>query len=303
MGVLRYHKGVVGVFYVAHVHRRIPVDERVDILRAEQEGCDHLAGVELLAASVDDSVLYQLQQAVGEHLRVQPEVPVARKLGRQGVRERTYAHLYAVAVLHERGAVLSDQHLGGRWFGEIGRHERGVVAHQVVELVEVQQVAVCERHIGVDDSDYKLRGFHGRYRAVHRGSEADIPVLVGKGDVDQRGPELDAAVAVELLALSEMHGEIVGVAPVDILPDVRAHEEALLEEDSFVGGVAVGSRSFGMEMMEMQVGHIPCVGAAAECADQAMRHAGDAAEVDMAVRRNVAHGLVGGDMLRSFHRY
>ena len=101
------------------------------------------------------------------------------------------------------------------------------------------------------------------------------------------------AVAVELLALSEMHRQIVGVASVDVLPDVRADEETLLEEDPLVGRVAVGRGTFGVEVVEVQVGHVSGVRPAAEGPDQAVGNTGHAAEVDMAMRRNVAHGLVG----------
>ena len=63
--ILRDNPRVIGVFDILHQDVRIVVNELVHLLRSEEEGSHHLAGVDLLAASVDDALLYQAENAVG----------------------------------------------------------------------------------------------------------------------------------------------------------------------------------------------------------------------------------------------
>jgi hypothetical protein len=76
---------------------------------------------------------------------------------------------------------------------------------------------------------------------------------------------------------------------------------SLVEEDSLVTRLAVGSRAFGVEVMEMKVADIAGIGPAAQGADQAVRHARHAAQMDMTAGRDVAHGLICGNIFNCFH--
>ena len=105
----------------------------------------------------------------------------------------------------------------------------------------------------------------------------------------------------QLLALSEVDRQIVGVAGVDIRADIGSDEEALLEKDPLVARLAVGSGAFRMEMVELQSADIPRIRPAAQGLDEAVGHAGDAAQVDMAVGRDVADRLVGGNEGQGLH--
>ena len=278
------------------------VYERIHVLGPQKERCHHFAIVDCLVPAVDDSALDEPQKPVGEHLGMESEVLVSSKLGGEGVRKGSDAHLDAVSVLHKRGAVLSDQHLGGGGLGKAGGHQRGVVAHQIVELVQAYQVAVCKGHIGVYHSYNYIGALDGGYRAVNGGAEADHPVLIGQRDIHQGGSKLDETAAVELLALSKMHGKIVRVARIHILADIGTHEETLLEELAFVGGVAVGGRTLGMEVMEMQVCDVPGVGAAAESLNKTVGNACHAAQVDVAAGRDVAYRFIGRNEIKGLHK-
>jgi len=74
-----------------------------------------------------------------------------------------------------------------------------------------------------------------------------------------------------------VHRKVVCISGVDILAYVRADEEALFEEYAFVLRLAVRSRAFRVEMMEMQVGYISGVCPAAKGLDEAMGYTGYAA--------------------------
>ena len=62
MGVEGYHAGVVGVGDVPHLHRRVPMDEVVHFLRAQQEGGHRLSPVDGFAGVVDNAFLDKLQE-------------------------------------------------------------------------------------------------------------------------------------------------------------------------------------------------------------------------------------------------
>ena len=104
---------------------------------------------------------------------------------------------------------------------------------------------------------------------------------------------MDVAFAVEFLALSEMDRQIIGPAALYILSHVGPQEEALVEKDARIALLAVGSGTFGMEMMEMEVAHISGIRPAAEGLDEAMRNAGNAGKMYVAAAFDMAYGFVG----------
>ena len=98
-----------------------------------------------------------------------------------------------------------------------------------------------------------------------------------------------------------MQRNIIGVTRIHVGPDIRSHEETLLKKDSFVCRIGIRSRSFGMDMVEVQVLQLPGVSPPAEGGNQGMRHIGDAAQVDMVVRLHELDGLVGGHIVYRIH--
>ena len=224
------------------------------------------------------------------------------QLGGKGVRQGADAHLDAVSVLHEGRAVLADQHLRRRRLREVLGHQGRVILDQVVETADVDQVAVGVGNVRVDDGDTHLGRLDRRDRAVHGRAQGDIAVLVRTRDLDQRRTELDEALAVKFLAFAQVDRQVVGIAGIDVGPDIGTDEEALLEEDPLVPRLGVRGRSFRVEMMEVQVAYVPGVGTAAQGLDQDVRHAGDTAQMHMAMGRDVADGLIGGNEAEICHK-
>ena len=80
-----------------------------------------------------------------------------------------------------------------------------------------------------------------------------------------------------------MHGQVVRIAGIYVSPHVGAHKEALVEEYALVLRLAVWSRALSVEVVEVKVLDVSRVRPAAKRPDEAMRHAGYAAEVNMTV--------------------
>ena len=278
------------------------VNELVHLLRSEEEGSHHLAGVDLLAASVDDALLYQAENAVGEHLGMKTEILMVGKSDSKSIRKSSDAHLKAGSVRNQLGAILSYELLHLVRLGEILGHQWSIVINNVIDKVRCHQVAVGERHILIDNGNHRSGTFDGSQRAVHGSSQREIAILVRTGNLDHRHIAPQGAAPVKFLGLAQMHREIVGIAGIDIGPDIRPQEEALVEEDSLVGRVGIGCRSLSMEMMEMEIPHLSGISPAAQCLDQHVRNAGHTAEMNVVPCTDSHYCFVGCDCSWLFHK-
>jgi len=57
-----------------------------------------------------------------------------------------------------------------------------------------------------------------------------------------------------------------------------------------------------MEMVKMKISHISGIGSAAQSLDETMGNAGHTAEMDMAVRRNVADRFISCNEVQGLHK-
>ena len=89
-----------------------------------------------------------------------------------------------------------------------------------------------------------------------------------------------------------MNGEIIGVASVDVRPHVGTDEEPLVKEYAGIFGIGIGGGAFRVEMVEPYVTDLTAVSPAYQGIDEAMRHAGHTAEMDMIVGFDSLYGLV-----------
>ena len=80
-----------------------------------------------------------------------------------------------------------------------------------------------------------------------------------------------------------MHRQVICVTGIHIRPHICTDEEALIEKNALVAFLTVWRRTFGVEVMEMEVADISGIGPATKGLNQAVRDAGHAAEMDVAV--------------------
>ena len=278
------------------------VNEVVHLLRAEEEGSHHLACVNLLAASVDDTLLYQAENSVGEHLSMEAEILMVGKGDSKSIRESSDTHLQAGSVRDQLSAILSYELLHLVRLGEILGHQWSIVINYIVNEIRAHKVIVGERYILIDNGNHRSGTFNGSERAVNGCSEREHPVLIRTGNLDHRHIAPQGAAPVKLLGLAEMDRKIVCVSGIDIGPDIRPQEEALVEEDSLVGRVGIGCRSLSMEMMEMKIPYIPGISPAAQSLNEYVRHTGHAAEMNVVSCADSHYCFVGCDCSWLFHK-
>jgi hypothetical protein len=90
---------------------RVAIHEAVELARAESEGRKHLSRQVVLAPVRDGAALHQRQDAVADHLGVDPEVVLVRELHHHGVGDTAVADLQRRTVFDHVGDVLADGHL------------------------------------------------------------------------------------------------------------------------------------------------------------------------------------------------
>ena len=81
---------------------------RYSALRADHEGGDDLAAVDLLARAGHDAGLDQVDHAVGEHLGVDAQVALVAQRAPRPLRDRPDPQLQGRAIRDQLGHVLAD---------------------------------------------------------------------------------------------------------------------------------------------------------------------------------------------------
>ena len=90
-----------------------------------------------------------------------------------------------------------------------------------------------------------------------------------------------------------MDREVVSPAGINVGADIRPEEETLVEENARIAFLAIGSGTFGVEMMEVKVLDFTGVSPAAESIYKDVRNAGDTRQVDMVTALDYLYRLVG----------
>ena len=141
----------------------------------------------------------------------------------------------------------------------------------------------------IDHADPLPRYFQGCDGTVHRCTEGDHPVHGSRnlhhGDVTGKG-----AATVHGLGFTQMGRKIIGISLLHAFPNIRTHEEPLVEENAGILRRTVGCGTFRVEMMEMNPTQFSRP--AAQGVYQDMRYAGNAGEVDMIPAPNRPDRLV-----------
>ena len=83
------------------------------------------------------------------------------------------------------------------------------------------------------------------------------------------------------LGLAQKDGNVVSISGLNVLAYIASYEERLVEEDSFILGVGVGSCSLGMQMVYPHVPEFTGVASAAKCVNQHPWGCRNAAEVNV----------------------
>ena len=74
-------------------------------------------------------------------------------------------------------------------------------------------------------------------------------MFVGEGHLNHGHIAWQHSAAVEFLGLAQKDGNVVSISGLNVLAYIASYEERLVEEDSFILGVGVGSCSLGMQMV------------------------------------------------------
>ncbi|OPZ59249.1 MAG: hypothetical protein BWY87_01098 [Deltaproteobacteria bacterium ADurb.Bin510] len=185
--VLGDHEGIVGVAAGMEFEERVVVDIVVEPAAAHAETGDHLAGVDLLLAVGDDAGLDQVDDAVRDDLGMDAQVAFVEQVWKDRAGNAADTGLDRGLVLDQVGDVLADalDHVARGLGFEFD--QAGVVLDKGVDLADVQKaVAQGARHVGIDLGHHVLGRERSGLGDIDRNPQADVAVLVGRADHDQR---------------------------------------------------------------------------------------------------------------------
>ena len=245
---------VVGVVDAAELDGRVVVDEVVGRLVSHAERRDRLAAVDGLPGVVDHPAPHEVGDPVGEQLGVHAEVLLAREGGEDGVGDAAVAGLDGVAVLDDAGDIAADAAGDLVRNGGLELQQRLLVDHREVDLVEVEEpLAVHARHPGVDLGHHHDGALHRRLHDVDAQAQAEVAVLVGERDLDQRHVDRDETPAQQRRHLREEDRRVVGEAAVDQGAGVVADEEGVVPHVRAQPVVVVGRHAERPDLQDLGV--------------------------------------------------
>jgi hypothetical protein len=128
----------------------------------------------------DDPAGDEVEHAVREHLRVDPEVLVPTQHRESRVGDGADAHLQRGPVLDERGHVAPDGALDVGEYRWLVLRQRLLLLHGVVYLVHRDEpIPVRARHLGVDLGYHHAGGADGGLAGGHRDPSEQKPCRSG----------------------------------------------------------------------------------------------------------------------------
>ena len=292
--VLGNHIGVVRVTHVHHQHARVVVDEVIHLLRTHQEGRNHLTLVDILGLTVDNALLYERQHAVGEHLGVDTQVLVVAQLGQYGVGNGTDTHLQRSTILNQGGTVLTNGGLHLVGSREVSLHQRRIVLAPDVDLLHRNhRLTKGTGNILVHYGNHIVGALHSGQRSINRRTKRYIAVLIGGRYLNHSHIAGNGTATIQTLRLAQEDGNVIGVARLGYLAHVTTHEERIQLEDALELRIGIGSRTLGVEVMDVYIFQLATLTTSAHSLNQTLRSRCYGAQVYVVTRLNDLNGLLG----------
>ena len=186
------HRRVVRLVTAVEGNQRVVVDEVEHARRAANERGHHLSGMNRLEAIGHDTFPDQVDQTVGEELRVHAKVVLVRQSCDQGVHDAADAELQRGTVVDEGGDLRAD---GG---GHRGRRVRVIAMKRPVgdgvggnALERHHGVAGGTRHLPVDFGEDQRCRIDGGPCGVDRRAEGAVAVDIRRRELHDRDVERD----------------------------------------------------------------------------------------------------------------
>ena len=256
-----------------------------------------------LARAGDDAGFHQLDDAVGNHLAVDAQIAVIAQETQGGFGNAADAGLDGAAVGNQLRHAPADGAVHGGHGVRRVLHQRVRGLDQGVGAADVQEgIAAGARHAVVDFHHHAAR--HGRDDGVgHIGAhaQAHVPVLVGRGALQQAHIHGQGAGAEQLLDLAQENGRVVSPALLHGAPHVGAQEQAVVAEMAFIFGQGVIGDAHGGQVHDFDVAQPGA--AAGERMHQFHRLRAAVMNVDALARLHRSHRFIRGTKKRMIIRH
>ena len=230
------------------------MNEVEEAARAVDEACHDAAGSHGFVAVGDGARFDQVDDAIGEHLGVNPEVAFIMEAGEHGIRNAADTHLQRGSILDQIGNDFANARLNGRLRPEMVFEERSIRRNKRVDAFERQDVVpVRARHLLIDFGDDQTRSFRGGFGGITGCSQRTQSVAVGRRNLQYGDVQLNRSGEEKPGDIGEKDGDKIRAMFGDGGAQGRAGEKGHGAE--FVlparGGKGRGPR--GVQMIELHV--------------------------------------------------
>ena len=207
---------------------------------------------------------------------------MASKLRQNCIRDGSDTHLEAGSVVNKGCTMPADGDLHFIRLAEMCRFQRLVSFDEDVNHIQWNHsLTPGTRHIRIHDGNDGLGTFDGCQRRIDGSSQRYVAVLVGRTYLDHCYITRQSPTSVKLLCLAQEYRNVIRVACLNAFADIGSDKEGLMEEDSVKFRVSIGSRTFGVKMMDTYVFKFPALSSCTEGVYQYSWGACHAAQMDM----------------------
>ena len=268
--------------------RGIAVNVVVEFPRAHAETRHDLPAIQRLPLAGDHAGLDEVNDRIGEHLRVNPQILLVLQELQHRLGDPADAQFQGTPVLHQRRDELADLPRHVVRLGRLELDQRRVGRDQDVQIVHTEEtVAEGARHLRVDLSDDEAGVLGRALDDVYRDAQAAHPALVGRRHLDQRRIQRQFTGGEQAGNIGEKDRCIVAESFLDNPPYVFGNEETVDAETVRQVALRVRRLAECEQMHDLRVGQF--MTPRHESADQFLRLRAAGADENPLTRPDARH--------------
>jgi hypothetical protein len=225
----------------------------------QHERRDDLAAIDFLLGARNDTFLDQVDDGVGEHLRVNAEISLVVKCRSDSARNGTDAELKCCFVGNQVGNECANPSLGFADSGLDMNVGRPIDCNAKVDAIDVEKaISVRSRHSWIDLGDDDSSAFHRREGDVDRRAKGAEAMRVRRRYVEKSDVDRDRPFAEKARDVGEKDRNVFRAPLIHRLARIGTDEEGAMMKMPLHRAIEMRRWPFGMKMNDANARHFLC---------------------------------------------
>ena len=227
--VLGDDQGIVHIFGRMEGEAGVVVHIFIQGLAADAETADDFSPVQRFPFAGYHTVLHQGHDRIGHDFGVDAQVPAMGEKPGDPIGQVSESHVDRIPVPYEAGRVLRNFFLRRRQVGVREFGEGRIVVDEIVDLADMDEgIPLSAGHVPVDLGDDDPGGFGGGPHDVHGYAQADEPVGVRRGYLDQGHVDGHQPAPEQAGDFEHEHRRVIRAGLVDGVAGVGSHVKGIV---------------------------------------------------------------------------